>query len=160
VAGTATLQECVHQIAGSKLMVIPAGDVPPNPLEMLLSQRFKDVLNHLQPQLDFIIVDSPPVELVSDALTLAALVHETIFVVRADESAIPTARKSLGRLQRAGAHIQGIVVNGLDFDKAQRYYGETSYGSYNGTKGYAAYGSYGVKTPDDAPQTIQAHTTI
>jgi succinoglycan biosynthesis transport protein ExoP len=163
VAGTATLQECVHQIAGSKLMVIPAGDVPPNPLEMLLSQRFKDVLNHLQPQLDFIIIDSPPVELVSDALTLAAMVHETIFVVRANQSTVPLARKSLGRLQRAGGHVQGVVVNGLDFDKAQRYYGEATYGSYKGSKGYAAYGSYGsygAKPDDDAPQTIQAHTTI
>jgi len=90
-------------------------------------------------------------------------VHETIFVVRANQSTVPLARKSLGRLQRAGGHVQGVVVNGLDFDKAQRYYGEASYGSYKGSKGYAAYGSYGsygAKPDDDAPQTIQAHTTI
>ncbi|PXW93255.1 capsular exopolysaccharide synthesis family protein [Sphaerotilus hippei] len=143
VAGTATLKECVHQVEGSTLMVIPAGDVPPNPLELLLSQRFKEVIEHLKPQLDFILIDSPPVELVSDAMSIAPMASETVFVVKANQSTYTMARKSLNRLQRAGTHIQGVVVNGLDFDKAQRYYGseygQNTYAAYGGT-----YGSYGT----------------
>lgn len=146
VSGTATLKECVHAVEGSTLMVMPAGDIPPNPLELLLSQRFKDVIAHLKPQLDFIILDSPPVELVSDAMALAPLASETVFVVKANQSTYTQARKSLGRLQRAGARIQGVVVNSMDFEKAQRYYGtdgEHSVYSTYGTYGTAYAGGYG-----------------
>ena len=135
VAGSASLKECVHKVEGSPLMVVPAGDIPPNPLELLLSQRFKDVLTKLQDQVDFIVIDSPPVELVSDALVLAPVATGTIYVIRAMKTPYPLARKGLNRLQRGGAKILGVVVNGLDFDKAQRYYGETvasTYGAYYG----------------------------
>lgn len=160
VTGTATLKECVHPVEGSPLMVIPAGDMPPNPLELLQSQRFADVLEHLKPQLDFIILDTPPVELVSDSLTLASMATDVVFVVRSASSTLPVARKSIERLKRAGGRLQGIVVNGLDLDKAQSYYGETSFGAYSGYKTYGTYGAYGTtygsKKPGDAPETIQA----
>ncbi|WP_338412948.1 polysaccharide biosynthesis tyrosine autokinase [uncultured Sphaerotilus sp.] len=133
VTGASTLKDCVHQIEGSSLLVMPSGDVPPNPLDLLLSQRFKDVLRHLQPQLDFIIIDTPPVELVSDASAVAPMVTSTIYVVRATETPVPVIRKGLSRLQRSGANIMGVIVNGLNFDDAQRYYGESVNGGYGNT---------------------------
>jgi polysaccharide biosynthesis transport protein len=133
VTGSSTLKDCVHQIEGSSLLVMPSGDVPPNPLDLLVSQRFKDVLRHLQPQLDFIIIDTPPVELVSDALAVAPMVTSTIYVVRATETPVPVIRKGLSRLQRSGANIMGVIVNGLNFDDAQRYYGESVNGGYGNT---------------------------
>ena len=135
ITGTASLQDCVHQVPDTALMVIPAGTLPPSPAELLLSQRFREVLAHLKPQLDFIIIDTPPVELVSDALAIAPQASSSIYVVRAMETPVPMARKGIARLQRAGGKIMGVVVNGLDFDKAQRYYGETVHGGY-GTYGY------------------------
>lgn len=139
VTGTATLKECVHHVADSHLLVMPAGDLPPNPSDLLLSQRFRDMLKHLQSQLDFVIIDSPPVELVSDALSMAPLATSTIYVVKAMDTPYPMARKGIGRLERAGAKMLGLVVNGLDFEHAQRYYGEQVIG------GYHAY--YGTGTP-------------
>jgi polysaccharide biosynthesis transport protein len=133
VTGSATLKDCVHQVEGSSLLVMPSGDVPPNPLDLLVSQRFKDVLRHLQPQLDFIIIDTPPVELVSDAVAVAPMVTSTIYVVRATETPVPVIRKGLSRLQRSGANIMGVIVNGLNFDDAQRYYGESVNGGYGNT---------------------------
>lgn len=133
VTGSSTLKDCVHQIEGSSLLVMPSGDVPPNPLDLLVSQRFKDVLRHLQPQLDFIIIDTPPVELVSDAMAVAPMATSTIYVVRATETPVPVIRKGLNRLQRSGANIMGVIVNGLDFDEAQRYYGESVNGGYGNT---------------------------
>jgi capsular exopolysaccharide synthesis family protein len=133
VTGSATLKDCVHQIEGSTLLVMPSGDVPPNPLDLLVSQRFKDVLRHLQPQLDFIIIDTPPVELVSDAVAVAQMATSTIYVVRATETPVPVIRKGLSRLQRSGANIMGVIVNGLNFDDAQRYYGESVNGGYGNT---------------------------
>lgn len=86
------------------------------PLDLLVSQRFKDVLRHLQPQLDFIIIDTPPVELVSDAVAIAPMATSTIYV-RATETPVPVIRKGMNRLQRSGANIMGVIVNGLDFDE-------------------------------------------
>ena len=133
VTGSSTLKDCVHQIEGSSLLVMPSGDVPPNPLDLLVSQRFKDVLRHLQPQLDFIIVDTPPVELVSDAVAVAPMMTSAIYVVRATETPVPVIRKGLSRLQRSGTNIMGVIVNGLDFEDAQRYYGESVNGGYGNT---------------------------
>ena len=83
-----------------------------------------------------IIIDSPPVELVSEALVLAPMATSVAFVVKAMSTPAPLARKSITRLQRAGGNVLGLVVNQLDFKHAQRYYGEY------GAQGYD-YGSYG-----------------
>lgn len=140
VAGTATLEECLHRVAGSSLLVIPAGDVPPNPLELLLSQRFREVWDSLAEIADIIVVDSPPVELVSDAMVISPLTSGTIYVVKAMDTPYPLARKGITRLQRSGARIIGVVLNQLDFQKAHQYYGEVS-------GGYAAAG-YGYEPLD------------
>ena len=141
VAGTARVEDCIHAIKGSSLAILPAGEVPPNPVELLLSQRFRETLESLAKQYEVIIIDSPPVELVSDALVIAPLATSTIFVVRAMDTASPVVRKSLVRLQRTGGKVLGVVLNQLDFVKAQRYYGE--YSAY-GKAGYEGYG-YGPK---------------
>lgn len=140
VAGTATLQECLHTVEGSPLLLLPVGDIPPNPLELLLSQRFKDVLKELGEKFEIVVLDSPPVELVSEALVLAPLATSTILVVKALSTPAPLVRKSIARLQRAGASMLGVVVNHLDFSKAQRYHGQYGAESY----GYGGYGGYGT----------------
>ena len=136
VAGTAATNDCMQKFKGSDLFVIPVGDMPPNPLELLLSQRFRELLSSLSSHFDVIIIDSPPVELVSEALVLAPMVTGTVFVVKAMSTQAAQARKSLARLQRAGANLMGLIVNELDFKKAQRYYGEYGGASYG-------YGNYG-----------------
>jgi len=148
VAGTAEISNCIYRLTNSPLFVMPVGDMPPNPLELLLSQRFREVLASLSSQFEVVIIDSPPVELVSEALVLAPMVTSTIFVVKANATPAPLVRKSLQRLQRAGASILGVIVNQLDFKRAQRYYGEYggssySYGGYGAT---AQIGEEGKKT--------------
>lgn len=143
VAGTSTIDECLVAVKDSNLLVLPVGDLPPNPLELLLSQRFKEVLAQLSERFEMVIIDSPPVELVSEALVLAPMATSIAFVVRAMSTPAPLARKSITRLQRAGGNILGVVVNQLDFQHAQRYYGE-----YGGS--YGSYGGYGTYT--GAPQ--------
>ena len=132
VAGTAKLPECLHRVADTSLVYLPAGAIPPNPLELLHSERFKQALEALANHFDVIVIDSPPVELVSDALVIAQQVTGVIFVVKAMATSYPLARKAIQRLRRANANIIGAVLNALDFKKAERYYGE-----------YAAYGGYG-----------------
>lgn len=146
VAGTAKLSDCIHKVEGSNLMVMTSGAIPPNPLELLHSARFTQALEVLAQNFEIIIIDSPPVELVSDAMVIAAVASDVIFVTKAVSTPYPLARKSLQRLRRANAHIVGVVLNSLDFNKAEKYYGEYSgygkhgYGTYGSTYG----GSYGA----------------
>ncbi len=145
VAGTAKLSDCVQQIEGTKLMVMTSGVIPPNPLELLHSERFGHTLEALSKHFEIVIIDSPPVELVSDAAVIAARASGVIFVTKAHTTPYPLARKSLQRLRRAGGHIVGVVLNALDLNKAEKYYGEYSgygkhgYGTYDSTYG----GTYG-----------------
>jgi capsular exopolysaccharide synthesis family protein len=132
VAGTAKLGDCLHRIADTSLVCLPAGAMPPNPLELLHSDRFQQTLAALANHFDVIVIDSPPVELVSDALVLAQQASGVIFVVKAASTSHPLARKSLQRLRRANASLIGVVLNAYDQRDAARYYGD-----------YASYGGYG-----------------
>lgn len=149
VSGTATLAECVQPVQGSNLMLMSSGTIPPNPLELLLSQKFKDTLEALSEEFDIIVIDSPPVELVSDALVIAPMVTGVIYVSKALDTPYQLARKGLQRLRRADGQILGVVLNRLDFEKAEKYYGEYSgYGKYGyGKNGYT--NGYGAVYGDD-----------
>ena len=150
VSGTAPLQECVHEVEGTPLYVMPSGVIPPNPLELLLSQKFHDTLTKLSEHFDIIVIDSPPVELVSDALVISSHVTGTIYVANALSTPYQLVRKGIQRIRRAEGQILGVVLNRLDFSKAQKYYGEYSgYGGYGyGKSGYqGGYGAtYGEET--------------
>ncbi|MBK6741994.1 MAG: polysaccharide biosynthesis tyrosine autokinase [Hydrogenophilales bacterium] len=135
VAGTSTVEECVHRVSGSTLAVIPAGTIPPNPLELLISNRFKETMDALAKQFEIIVIDSPPVELVSDAQVIAPYATGVIFVVKAAETPHKLASKAINRIKRSGGEILGVVLNMLDFQKAHKYYGEYSGYSHYGYKG-------------------------
>jgi succinoglycan biosynthesis transport protein ExoP len=141
VAGEIPLERCLYPVADTQLHVIPAGRVPPNPLELLASHRFTDLIERLQKIFDVIIIDTPPVQLVSDALVLASLASEVVYVVKADDTPYPLARVGIKRLRRMNAPLTGVVLNQLDLEKADRYYGEYSgygkrYGKYGKKYGY------------------------
>ena len=145
VAGTCTLNECVQELDGTDLNIITAGSTVPNPLEIILSKRFKETIDELSNIYEIVIIDSPPVELVSDALVLAKMASSVIYVVKALDTPFQLARKGLTRIRRSEGKILGVVLNHLDFKKAEKYYGEHSgYGKY----GYDKYGygdNYGSK---------------
>jgi capsular exopolysaccharide synthesis family protein len=147
VSGTAQLSECIHRVPKSTLDVMPVGDVPPHPLELILSLRFKEALTKLSQLYDIIIIDSPPVELVSDALVLSPMATSTIFVTRAMSTPTPLVRKGLVRLKRSGGKVLGLIINHLDFKKSQRYYGEYSGygGKYYGKDKYGYHYGYAAK---------------
>jgi len=122
VAGTATFAECVHAVPGTSLMVIPAGTRPPNPLELLLSERFRTVLESVTHKADIALIDSPSVEVVSDALVIAPAATGCIYVVKAQDTPIAVAQKGITRIQRAGGRVVGVLVNSLDFSRSREPY--------------------------------------
>ena len=135
LTGTATFEQCVQRVPGSSLYAISAGPTPLNPLEMLLSKRFERLVTALAGACDILIIDSPPVHLVSDALVLSKMATGVLFVVKADSTPYPLVRRCIRALEEVEATLFGVTLNQLDFKRAQRYYGAYT-GSYYKYDGY------------------------
>jgi succinoglycan biosynthesis transport protein ExoP len=133
VAGTAQPSQCIFHDQRTGLHVMTAGEVPPNPLELLSSRRFHDVVEKLREAFDIIVIDTAPLQLVSDALVLSQLANSIIYVVKADSTPYQLAQNGIKRLRQVNAPLAGVVLNQLDLEKAEKYYGEyATYGSYKG----------------------------
>jgi capsular exopolysaccharide synthesis family protein len=140
VAEGLPLGECIYQVPDTNLHVLQAGRAPLNPLELISSPGMELAFERLKEEFEVIVIDSPPVQLVSDAVMLSQLATSVLFVVRADSTPYPVARHALSRLQRADAPVLGAVLNQIDLEKADNYYGE--YSGY-GNRYYRKYGYYG-----------------
>ena len=151
VSGDIGIEQCVHPVEGTGLYVLQSGKVPLNPLEMLSSHRFADAMESLKAMFEVIVIDSPPVELVSDSMVLSRFANAVLFVVKADHTPHPLVRHSLIRLRRVGAPVLGAVLNYFDVEKAHRYYGD--YSSF-GTEYY--YRNYGYQNrPGEAQSRVK-----
>jgi capsular exopolysaccharide synthesis family protein len=144
VAGNAQFSQCVFHSEKAGIHILSSGTVPPNPLELLSSKRFDDVMEKLKEAFDIIVLDSAPLQLVSDAQVLSQHASSVIYVVKADSTPYQVAQNGLKRLRRVSAPILGVVLNQLDLERAEKYYGEYSgYRSYRGYKKYGYHRGYG-----------------
>jgi len=94
--------------------ILTSGRKPPNPGELLAGPRMQTLLEKLCATYDHIIVDSPPVLGLADALELASVVDGVVFVIEANSGKVRTIQQALGRLETSGARIFGAVVTKLD----------------------------------------------
>ncbi|MEN8216721.1 MAG: polysaccharide biosynthesis tyrosine autokinase [Pseudomonadota bacterium] len=125
VAGTHHLDECIDQIGedGGNVDIIPSGVVPPNPLDLLSSERFGEILEELSQKYGYIVIDSAPTMAVSDALVLAKHASGVLYVVKANATPYQVVREGLKRLRQVKAPVYHIVLNQLDINKPSKYYG-------------------------------------
>ena len=128
IAGTTTLDECIRHVDG--IDIISAGIVPPNPLELLSSPRFAQVIEALKTKYQRIIIDSSPTLAVSDAIVLSTFSDALIYVIKSDSTQIPLVEKGVGQLLQSNAPINGIILNQVDVQKAKKY-GYTYSGYYD-----------------------------
>ncbi len=110
------------------LMVMTSGPMPPNPSELLGSQRMQDLLAHLQTQAEYVIIDTPPVLAVTDSALLAGSVRGVLLVVRAGVTRLEAARRAISQLSSVQARIVGTVLNGVKVDGDGYYYYQSYYG--------------------------------
>ena len=92
--------------------IIPSGNIPPNPSELLGSQRMEAVLNEFKKQFDYIVVDLPPVNVVSDAISISRLISGMIIVVREDYTEKKELQRCVRQLKLSNAKVLGYVMNG------------------------------------------------
>jgi polysaccharide biosynthesis transport protein len=126
------------------LTMLPAGPRPPNPGELLSSSRMAELIDQWREEYDFVIVDSPPILMVSDALGVASRADNTIMVIRAGLTRRKAITRSFELLARSKIHILGAIINDIDLNIENFYtYSNRSYGyRYYGRKGQgSAYGN-------------------
>jgi capsular exopolysaccharide synthesis family protein len=115
------------------LFLLASGTTPPNPADLLDSRRFDALLAEAKSQFDLIIIDSPPVLMVTDPVILSTKADGTIVVVRSQKTTRPVLKRVVGVLSRSHGRKLGFVVNGMDTTSVEYYY---SYGYYGDNKYY------------------------
>ncbi len=137
-----TIKEYVPEDESVGFSIIPAGDVPPNPSELLNSDRMARLIAKLRTMYDFIVIDLPPVGAVVDAQTVSNLVDGMLVVLREDHTSKYVLEECVQQLTLTNTKILGFVVNG-SVDGASK---GSSYGKY-GKYGYYSnsYNSYYTK---------------
>jgi capsular exopolysaccharide synthesis family protein len=110
-----------------KLTILPAGSKSINPPDVLASERMKALISHLKDTFDYVVVDTPPIGPVVDAVIVAKLADKTILVVEWASTARELVETSLKQVS-AQKRVAGVVFNFVDQDRAQKYGGEYYYG--------------------------------
>ena len=110
------------------LYVISAGNVPPNPSELLITPQMQRLLDRLSTQFDIIIVDAPPCELVTDAVILSRMVDSTVIVTAHKFTKKASLQKTIKSIKNVGGKIAGVVLNKVPID-AKKYEKSYYYGS-------------------------------
>jgi capsular exopolysaccharide synthesis family protein len=130
LAGQADLGGVIHALDAPRLFFVPAGPAAPNPAELVGSARMRETLEELRGAYDFIILDSPPVLPVTDAVVLAREADGVVLVVKGDDTPRELVRRARDLLMQANTHLLGAVVNNVDVGWGGLYFYNRYYGGY------------------------------
>lgn len=113
LAGLSTIQESIRTEVYPNLDILFSGDVPPNPSEILGSAEMEKLITDLSKRYDYVLVDTPPVGVVSDASLVASLVDGVLLLVRQNHTKKDEVKRAVNNLQLTGARILGYILNGV-----------------------------------------------
>ena len=133
------LASLVQSTEVANLLVLTSGPLPPNPAELMGSQRMRAVVDQLKADTDLVIVDSPPLQAVTDAAILGSFLDGTLLVIDASRSHRRSVRAGREAIDRAGANLLGVVLNRIPA---------------RGHAGYGYYGGYFESAEKPAEPTI------
>jgi succinoglycan biosynthesis transport protein ExoP len=132
LTGNADFESIISRTSVPQLFVIPAGPNPPNPSELLASERMQELVRMARSRFDFVVIDTPPILPVTDAALVGTLVDGVTLCLRAGKVTRDEARSCRDRLQFAGIKVLGVVLN--------RH--SAAQGGYSGRR-YQMYETYG-----------------
>ncbi len=137
ILGDSSYEDCIKSTEVPNLFVLPCGPTPPNPAELLLTDRFKTIIEELRGKFDRVIFDSPPLQAVTDGVVLGKLSDGAIMVVKAGQ----TNRDALANCSKmwrdVGVHQVGVILNDLDLNDRKYGFAYYAYG-YGETAAEAA----------------------
>ncbi len=112
----------------NNLSLLTAGPIPPNPSELIASERFKEIFEELKTQYDMIIIDTPPILTVTDAQLFAKLTNNAVLVIDASQNNRNEVMRGKELVEKSGARILGVILNKATIDQSTSsyyyYYGE------------------------------------
>ena len=121
IIGKSDLSKVMHRY-NKNLVLLTSGKIPPNPSEMLSSKVMENLLEELKGSFDYIILDTPPVQAVTDSQILSTKADGTILVVRAERTKKESVNNAINLLKKVNANIIGTVLNGIDVSRSKYYY--------------------------------------
>lgn len=113
---------CIASAPIENLYILTSGPIPPNPSELLSSNAMKSLIGKLREDFDIILLDSPPVGVVTDAAILSTIVDGTILVVSSGKIEIEAVQRAKELLQKVNANILGAVLNNIKRNGRNNYY--------------------------------------
>lgn len=131
LSGISTLEDSVATFSDLQFDLMTAGPIPPNPTELLASEEMEHLLDLLAKQYDYVICDTPPVSVVTDATILSQYNAGVILVVRQKYATFKQAKKAKQNLENVHADILGCVLNQYDVSKNVKETKQSSYYYYN-----------------------------
>jgi len=121
ISGTAQLKQVVFKVPGTKLDIITSGEKRFDMSDIVNKEQVKKFFDVLKMEYDYVIIDSPPVQPVSDTLILAQASDYNLFVIRSEETRTSSFMSSIKKIQNVNAKIDGIIINDLDTSKDSYY---------------------------------------
>ena len=144
--GQAKLEDVVQPWGKGNLSILPAGQVPPNPSELLGSDRMKKLILDAEKKYDLVLIDTAPLLPVTDAAILSKMTGGVVIVVSVGKTTRPQLQGALSHIETVGGKVVGFVMNKIPTKGADAY-GYYSYGYKYGYKYGYAYGGYGETSP-------------
>ena len=137
ITASAQFNEAIFKVPGTNLDIITSGEKRFDMSDIVNKEQIKKFFDLLKMEYDYVIIDSPPVQPVSDTLILSQAADYNLFVIRSEETRTVTFMSSIKKIQNVGSKINGIIVNDLDTSKDSyySYYYNYSPSYYNYTKG-------------------------
>jgi len=129
LAEMCTEEEAIRKDVFPNLDIIFSGDIPPNPSELLSSPKMVELLDKLSEDYDYILVDAPPVNVVSDVCVVAEHLDGVLYLVRQNKAEKDEVRRGVEQLKYTGVKLMGFVLNGVTVDRAR--YSEYKYKGYD-----------------------------
>ena len=139
LVGFNTFDDIVYH-ANSNLDVLSSGPLPPNPSELLSSTKMKNLICELESRYDYILIDTPPIGVVTDALVVAQSTAGMILVVRNNVSTYEQIEKCIAQTKLANIKLFGAILNGTNGDQKYGYRKKRSNYNYNYNSGYGPRG--------------------
>ena len=156
LVGLSTLDEAILQTKWDCLDILPSGKLPPNPAEILSTQKMRDILKEAEEHYDLVLIDAPPVNIVSDALTLSDAAAGCLFVIRQNYSDDREVRKALKAAELTRMEVLGFVFYGERLHGTS-YYSQRYYNKYY----HKYYGKYdhrpGAENAEESEKSGSGH---
>ncbi len=140
LAGLCSPEEAIRKEQYPNLDILFSGEIPPNPSELLGGERMRNLIEKAEKVYDYILVDTPPVGIVTDACVVASFLDGVLFLVRQNESDRDSVSQGIKLLELAGVKLLGFVLNGFS-PEGGKYYGA----KYKYRRKYYKYKKYGYR---------------